>query len=99
LETAISTQVEWAKRNDLPSKVYPCGHVAIPISKDLELPNDCPWCTPQKIKPENCPSTHGAAGYALGSYIRSDGKVVCGLCGTILEPRKEAIGSWMPKQP
>lgn len=51
------------------------------------------------IKPENCPSTHGAAGYAPGSYVREDGKVVCGLCGAVLEPRKEAIGDWMPRMP
>jgi len=53
----------------------------------------------EKIKPENCPSTHGCAGYAIGSYVRSDGKVVCGICGTVLEPRKEAMGSWMKKHP
>ena len=42
-----------------------------------------------------CISTHGEAGYAPGSYIRKDGKVVCGLCGEVLEPKKEAIGKWM----
>ena len=47
------------------------------------------------ISPEECPSTHGAAGYAPGSYVRKDGKVVCGICGAILEPREEAIGDWM----
>lgn len=44
---------------------------------------------------KNCPSTHGSAGYALGSYIQKDGKVVCGICRATLEPRKQAIGDWM----
>ena len=44
---------------------------------------------------KKCISTHGGAGYALGSYINKDGKVVCGICGEILEPRKSSIGDWM----
>lgn len=32
-------------------------------------------------KPEDCLSTHGGAGYVLGSFIDEEGNVVCGLCG------------------
>jgi hypothetical protein len=48
-------------------------------------------------KPENCPSTHGGAGYAIGDYIDKDGHVVCCLCGSILNYRKEADFG-LPKQ-
>jgi len=47
---------------------------------------------------KTCLSTHGGTGYALGSYVREDGKVVCGACGEVLEPRKEAIGKWMERR-
>ena len=33
------------------------------------------------IKPEDCPSTHGGAGYSFGSYWEGE-DIVCGLCGT-----------------
>lgn len=52
----------------------------------------------EESKKGACPSTHGAAGYAPGSYIRDDGKVVCGWCGEALEPREEAIGDWMRRK-
>lgn len=34
--------------------------------------------------PEECPSTHGGGGYAVGSYWDNDA-VVCGLCGLRIE--------------
>ena len=33
-----------------------------------------------------CLSTHGGDGYAPGTVLRSDGKVVCGACGEVLTP-------------
>ena len=36
------------------------------------------------ITAKNCPSTHGAAGYVLGSYWKGD-KIVCGFCETEIE--------------
>jgi len=40
---------------------------------------------------EICPSTHGAAGYCLGDYWTEDGKIVCCLCGAILNPIRETL--------
>jgi len=46
---------------------------------------------PFPIKPGDCLSTHGGAGYCIGDYFDGD-KIVCCLCGAVLNPRKEAIG-------
>ena len=43
--------------------------------------------------PSECPSTHGAAGYSLGDRVK-DGKVVCCLCGSVLNPR-EPLPDWL----
>jgi hypothetical protein len=51
-----------------------------------------------------CPSTHGEAGYdawgalyAPGSYIRLDGKVVCGACGLAFDALT-TIPPWVPRE-
>lgn len=36
------------------------------------------------IPPSLCPSTHGGAGYVMGSYWRGKA-IVCGLCGVEIE--------------
>lgn len=43
------------------------------------------------IKPKDCMSTHGAAGYIAGAFIK-DGKVICPACGTKCEIRRSALG-------
>jgi rubrerythrin len=40
---SVSIQVDWAKRNGLRYRVYPCNHVAIPF-ENVEIPEKCPWC-------------------------------------------------------
>jgi len=40
----ISVQVEWAKENNLPYKVYSCGHVAVASNSSIIIPEKCPWC-------------------------------------------------------
>lgn len=46
------------------------------------------------VEPKNCMSTHGGAGYTLGDYVREDGKIVCCLCGSVLDPR-EPLPEWL----
>jgi len=36
------------------------------------------------IDPKDCPSTHGGAGYAIGTHWDGDA-LVCGLCATRIE--------------
>ena len=39
------------------------------------------------LDPKDCPSTHGLAGYAEGSYWHNN-DIVCGLCGFLIkDPR------------
>lgn len=45
-----------------------------------------------------CLSTHGAAGYAPGSYRLPDGTVVCGICGEHT-PFYEHSGKWLAPVP
>lgn len=50
------------------------------------------------VKPWECFSTHGAAGWPAGSFKREDSKLVCGLCGMICEPIPNVqIPSWVEK--
>ena len=44
-----------------------------------------------RIKPKDCISTHGGAGYIAGAFIKDD-KVVCPACGTECEINRYALG-------
>lgn len=46
------------------------------------------------LSPENCYSTHGAAGYAVGTFINPDGYLICGICGLCLGPASDL--EWLP---
>ena len=43
-----------------------------------------------------CRSTHGAAGFALGTYRRPDGKMVCGACGLVFDLPEQWRGRPLP---
>jgi len=48
---------------------------------------------PFPVKVEECRSTHGGAGYAMGTYITEESEVICGNCGRIVVGISEgAIG-------
>ena len=44
-----------------------------------------------------CPSTHGGAGYAEGSYW-DDGAIVCGICKYRIENPHPTGGRWVPAE-
>ena len=51
------------------------------------------------IKPKDCRSTHGAAGYLAGSYWEN-GAIVCIACGTRIEnPRPTGYRQGVPTYP
>ena len=49
---------------------------------------------PKVVNPADCRSTHGAAGYCMGSYW--DGEViVCGACGTRIQNPRPVGQRWV----
>ena len=43
-----------------------------------------PWDNSLFADPKDCLSTHGASGYAPGSYLLGD-NIVCDICGLVIE--------------
>jgi len=53
---------------------------------------------------KQCLSTHGAVGFAPGTYVNEKGEIICGACGEVIGTEKKnlyptsKLPEWIPKK-
>jgi hypothetical protein len=69
---------------------------------NISVGKDCPDCSAwfKAVEAGWCPSTHGAAGYAQGTYINRKDIIICGFCGSEIGGADGSrwIASWVQKE-